>query len=296
MYIKDIFKAVEFAAPQLRNKHNTNRHNHVNLFQCALFQYLKSQVTDYDWSMETMMIGGKHRDRVDIYGGLKSNSKFLRNGKYLDRIHPYSNKFYVCEKTCDDDWIIEIDALRTDQVAAKFLSRLALLGLSKKTIHYVAILYDYTQSNVSSCIKYGKYAFEVMKRINKNSTLDLIIVNQKTNSIRLVALKRPFFNVKFKGKPIATYCTMKEVAAKIVEHYIDQNANITFDELQVVFGKYVAEAVGKSRYYNTRKILNDTTFVHTFTQWKNNYGAQDNWMPFVNLCSQLDYNIEQCFK
>ena len=241
------------------------------------------------------MFGGKHGDRADIYGGLRTNSQILQNGQSIKRIQP-DGKYNVCEKTCDDDWVIEIDALRADQVAAKFLSRLALLGLSDKVIHYVAVLYEFTKSNEHGCIKYGKYAHEILKRINIKSTFDLVVVNQGAECVRLINLRRPFFEIKFNGKSIVAspIVGMSEVAVKVIEDYIDRNIHITYAQLQDVFGKYVADAIGKSRYHKTNKSIESIT-VHTYTQWRNNYGAQHNWNSFVKLCTQLGYSINEVF-
>lgn len=295
MDINDIIKGVDCSVPFLNTAPGASNHDHVEKFQQALKSYLQSNISDYDWNMETMMFGGKHRDRADIYGGLKSNHQILHNSKNILRIHQDGN-YDVCEKTCDDDWVIEIDALRADQVASKFLSRLALLGLSGKIIHYVAVLYDNSKSNEHSCIKYGKYANEILQRINKKSSFDLIIVNQRSNRVRRINLKRPSFEIKFNGKSIVAkpIVGMSEVAVKVVEDYIDRNIYINFAQLQYVFGKYVADAIGKSRYHKTNKSLGSIT-VYTYTQWRNNYGAQHNWISFVKLCTQLGYSINEVF-
>ena len=297
MDINDVIEGVNRAIPQLNTAPGTSKHDHVDRFQQALTSYLQSKVSDYNWYMETKMFGGKHGDRADIYGGHKSNSFILQNGVQINRIYPETKgRYFVCEKTCNDDWVIEIDAQRADQVAPKFLSRLALLGLSDKTIHYVAVLYEYTQSNAQSCIKYGKYAYEILHQINKKSTFDLIIVNQSSCDARLINLRRSAFEIKFNRKSIveAPIVGMSEVAIKIVEDYIDRNTCITYAQLQDVFGKYVADAVVKSIYNKNNKSLVPTT-VYTYTQWRNNYGTQHNWISFVKLCSDLGYSINKVF-
>ena len=146
MNIDDILKGVSNTVKALNTSPGTNNHEHVEKFQEDLLDYLKCNISDYEWVMETKMFAGKHGDRADIYGGKKINSTILQNGVKIARIHQ-DGKYFVCERTCDNDWVIEIDAQRADQVAPKFLSRLALLGLSNKTIHYVAVLYEFSKSS-----------------------------------------------------------------------------------------------------------------------------------------------------
>lgn len=299
MNINDIIKGVNASIHELNTPIGSNNHDHVDRFQNALVEYLQSNVSDYDWKKETKMFAGKHGDRADIYGGKKNNSIIQQNGIELFRIHE-NGKYFVCEKTCDDDWVIEIDAQRADQIAPKFLSRLALLGLSNKTIHYVAVLYEFSHSNVPSCIKYGKYAYEILRKVNKKSSFNLIIVNQSSKSARIINLKQSSFEIKFNGKPIVennkSVSGMSEVVIKVIEDYITKrNTSIDFHGLKKIFGKFVADEVGKSRYHETNMLLGNIT-VYTYTQWRNNYGEQHNWLSFVKLCSQLGYSITEVFK
>lgn len=87
---------------------------------------------------------------------------------------------------------------------------------------------------------------------------------------------------------------MSEVTIRVIEDYINRNIHMNYQQLKNVFGKYVADASGKSRYHKTNKSLGSNT-VYTYTQWRNNYGAQHNWIDFVKLCTQLGYSINEVF-
>lgn len=74
MDINDIINGINCAVDKLKTPPGASKHNHVDQFQKTLTEYLQSNISDYDWDMEIKMFGGKHGDRADIYGGLKTNS------------------------------------------------------------------------------------------------------------------------------------------------------------------------------------------------------------------------------
>lgn len=295
MNIADLINAIQQAGPQLNTQPGKNKHEHVERFQAELLKALNAQ-QKYNWYAETIMSGGKHLDRADLYGSDKAYSNIIINGNNIQRIHTYSSKYNICEKTCDNDWIIEIDAIRADQVAAKFLSRLALVGLSSKTIHYVAVLYSYTQDNEANCIKYCKFATEIMKKINPKSTVDLIIINQQKKTIKHYNLKKSLYNINYNHNkyPLSTFSIgMADAIKKVVGNYINRHSNITFQQLKEVFGNYVAGESGPSRYKPLGIQLKDGSRVYTYSQLRNNYGPQENWSRFVNLCYKLKISIDE---
>lgn len=125
----------------------------VDLIQKPLFEHLSKEVPDFTWSMEEKIWGlsgefGSIRDRIDIYGHY--------NGL---------------------DCIIEIDTCRSDQIAKKFISRIAN-GLDRPVI-YVIILYPNThtayESEKKEAAKYKKFVESIIARLsNEESPKSLV--------------------------------------------------------------------------------------------------------------------------
>lgn len=106
----------------------------VSKFQKSLLSTLQSTIPNIDWRMEHKP-NDIARDSIDIMG--------------------LTDKLNV---------VIELDKHRADQVAKKFLSRLAIL--SESNIFYIALCYPGTsRMNPNECIKYFKYCTILSKKI-----------------------------------------------------------------------------------------------------------------------------------
>lgn len=300
MDIDDIILAIKEVANCLKTPSGNITRDDVKKFQEKLYQKLSINVNGYKWYTEVLMMNGMHSDRADIYGGKELNDYISINGQKVERITQYQKEFNICKKTCNDDWIIELDALRIDQVASKFLSRLALLGLSDKAIHYVAILYPNKHKNVKGCIKYGKYAFEVMKSIDNKSMFDLIIIQPQKNYLEHIILTQQYFKVKYKKKALHTKSKnkmrMTDVAELVVKDYCGRNKNLKYSELSDKFLNYVSNKEENNSYRNIGIKLKYGEEVYVFTQWRNSYDSQNNWTQFVKVIDKLNYSVVGEFK
>ena len=115
----------------------------VTLFQRELRNELFMGMLGVDWSTE-FMPSDSSRDSIDIYGE--------------------GDGFVVA---------IEIDKNRADQVAKKFVSRMAILPDTK--VYYISICYPGTKSmSKSECVKYFGYCGNLAKRMG-NEYLGFII-------------------------------------------------------------------------------------------------------------------------
>ena len=124
------------------------KHAWVSEFQKKLQENLSSGKNGYTWETECPPSNSVH-DRIDVCGVPKGSPKGTPK------------------------WIIEIDATRADQIAKKFVSRLALCGLGE-SINYVAIMYPDTANGKAECEKYLRYCrdiMDIMKKINPKSAV-----------------------------------------------------------------------------------------------------------------------------
>lgn len=137
--LKDLFRG---------EKTTDEKKDMVDNFRNGILGYLNNLQSDV-WEREHQGNTSKTGDSVDIFWSDKGEG-----GK---------------------DWIIELDATRADQVAKKFVSRLALWGL-EKSIQYVAILYPNTQKGSSECAKYLRYFEKIIEKINNKSCMKGIFV------------------------------------------------------------------------------------------------------------------------
>jgi len=100
----------------------------VGQFQDALLDHLRSGFGQFQWSKEHAP-SHNHDDAIDIFG---------TDGASIIAI--------------------EIDKPRADQVAKKFLSRMALLHPLGKPIYYLAVCYPGTEKmSQPECLKYFSY-------------------------------------------------------------------------------------------------------------------------------------------
>lgn len=109
----------------------------VASFQSFAASALKSSIQDVEWSMEYSP-SPKNRDSIDIFGR--------------------GTGFVV---------VIELDKSRADQVAKKFVSRLALLPSTK--VYFVSLCYPGTERmNLSECEKYFGYCSALALRTSNH--------------------------------------------------------------------------------------------------------------------------------
>ena len=137
-------------APVIPPGKNKN-HYFIEEFQEGVLSSLKENNSiEYAWNPEEKNSKENVKDSVDIMGEGKNGRK------------------------C----IIEIDTVRHDQIAPKFVSRIALWGLTEEPIDYVILLYDSTQkSGKHSAEKFVRYTYAILKAINKESSLIGIYVH-----------------------------------------------------------------------------------------------------------------------
>lgn len=122
------------------------KHQDVKTLQDEVCELLAEQCADYDWMIEYEPSEAT-KDRIDIYGRPKTNS--------------------------DYSVVIELDTHRADQVAKKFLSRLALL-IDKKII-YLSLCYPGTKKmSIKECEKYFKYCSIVSNEFTKHSGIEKV--------------------------------------------------------------------------------------------------------------------------
>lgn len=104
-------------------------------FQKSLFQRLQDSIPSLSWKMEYAP-SKNQKDSIDIYGE--------------------SEAFVVA---------IELDKNRADQVAKKFVSRVALLPYKK--VYFLSLCYPGTERmNLNECVKYFGYCSNLAKRMS----------------------------------------------------------------------------------------------------------------------------------
>jgi len=267
----EIIKAV-------KNKNNTNfiyahlkrtspnNHEHINNFQKGVTNELNKAYNKLGynniWEKEQKKNGKKFKDSIDILGKIPG-------------------------RNC----IIEIDAVRHDQIAAKFVSRLALWGLDDEPIDYVAILYDSTQeSGPQSAEKYIQYMYDILKKVNPESSLLGIYVdytNPQKCKVVIWDHEEKVFSING-----TTYDDMNKCARAAIELYISRHPDITFADLQDAFvrtrrhGSYIFEEEGGSRAKKiNRKVEGKDVYV--YSQFR-----ASNWEQFVKVCEPNGIVIE----
>ena len=238
----------------------------------------------YNWEEEVQPSGRVEKDSIDIMG----TPLFASNTNDL---------------TC----IIEIDACRSDQVAEKFLSRLALWG-KKDPIIYVALLYYYPDTSKNMVKKYIRFATEIMREINSKSIvvgLYIDVYNSNPTPPPKVEVwdynkKGHYFKTTFeitdkKGTSISCN-TMNDCASKAIKLYIQNNSKKTYDDIKKVFKNFVGDAKSRSLNKQTTKKVCDKHGklkpIFSYTQFRH-YGNQANWTDFVRICKKKGIKIEE---
>lgn len=150
-----IYNAVKSNADHIkyhlnRGTKNKNVHIHINHFRDGICDQLNVLYPSLKWTSEKKT-SGIFKDKIDILG--------------------------EGERPC----IIEIDAARHDQIAAKFVSRLALCGLDKP-IDYVAVLYESSREVERQMAgKYIQYMYSILQKVNSNASLLALYVDRNKN-------------------------------------------------------------------------------------------------------------------
>ena len=164
MNIESLCEAVKTSMPILKDARvgRVIDHSLVERFQESIKDNLNDMSSGYVWEIEKKAKGRSERDSIDILGKAKGNS----------------------------DWIIEIDATRSDQVSQKLLSRMALWGL-QSPIQYVAILYPDTQNGKNACEKYIRYGNAILKKINGKSSVTGIFIDPLSGVVEVLQFNSP---------------------------------------------------------------------------------------------------------
>ena len=262
--IKHIRAHIERPIPKEKNKHN-----HINDFQKAVNKDLNTIFNKLGykeiWEPEQKKNGQKFKDSIDILGKIPG-------------------------RNC----IIEIDAVRHDQIAAKFVSRLALWGLDDEPIDYVAILYDSTQeSGLQAAQKYVQYMYDILKKINPKSSLigiyvDTPLEDSSKNEVSIWNFEGQLFSIGSK-----TYDDMNKCARAAIELYINRHPDITFADLHDQFARtrrhasYIFAEEGGSRAKKINLQTADGKDVYVYSQFR-----ASNWKQFVKVCNDNGIVIE----
>ena len=237
-------------------------HKKVELFQESIKDILNASATGYLWDTEVQAKGRSERDSVDILGQAKGQK----------------------------DWIIEIDATRTDQVSQKLLSRLTLWGI-KDPIQYVAILYpDAHNKGQAACEKYLRYGNAIIKKMNAQSSVIGIFVDPVTNSVE-VAQFNESNHFMVNGKACNS---MTQAAAEAIKDYVGSHP-VSYTKLQQKWGKYVNSVKGPSRYKKVGVKTTDGVDVYSYTQFRQ-YGLSSYWSEFERLCKKNEITVTKMKK
>ena len=217
---------------------------------------------DYKWAIEQQCPGRLEKDSIDILGRASGKPK----------------------------WIIEIDATRTDQVSQKLLSRLTLWG-KKDPIQYVAILYPDSQNRgKSACKKYLQYGDEIIKQLNKKSSVIGIFVFPDDDIVELVDFKdHSHFIVE--GKECGS---MNEACVEAISVFY-KNHPVSYNELKQRWEKYVNQEYGGSRYKDIGLSTIDGVPIWTYSQFRD-HGECSYWNDFEKLCKKNGIKITKMRK
>lgn len=261
--------------PQGKNK----SHYFIEEFQEGVLNSLKNSksIKGYNWDSEVRNADVDVEDRVDIMGERE-------NGR---------------------NCIIEIDAVRHDQIAPKFVSRIALWGLGQEPLDYVILLYDSTQkSGKHSAEKFVRYTYAILKAINKESSLIAIYVHTPKNgsagdSLEYWDCEKQGFSIKEENNS-KTYTSMIDCEEAAIKYFLEKKKPISYEELRETFEpnknkkfSYVSNTKGKSREKKTNLEIEDHT-IYIYSQFRKT-GNQRNWNKFVEICKKNGITIEQSF-
>lgn len=264
---------------------NFGDHSHVDRFQASVCQLLNGckngSKNGYSWACEQKG-PSKTGDRIDILGTSKGDKK----------------------------WVIEIDAARHDQLATKFVSRMAIMSLNKP-INYVALLYPGPNSiranSKSMCEKFVFFANLIAKKSGSRVYGIYIDVNEteedaiKNPQIELWDFNKNNFEIT-KGGTTLDADSMNDCAQKVITDYFSHKSPINFSDLDTVFTgdngfHFIIDdnkqtAVKKS-YIGSVETTKDGIVVKSYTQFRNDNGSQARWPFFESICTNLGYTIKR---
>lgn len=277
MTIEDLCAAIKSSLTTLTGARvgKTIDHKLVELFQDNIKNELNKAPNGYDWEIEWKAKGRSERDSIDVFGQ-PTKTKGSTMGKVTSK------------PVIAPNWIIEIDATRSDQVSQKLLSRIALWGLDTP-IQYVAILYPDTQNGKSACEKYLRYGNAIIQRINKNAIVTGVFVDPVAGSIEVLQFNEPS-HFEVAGKECKS---MSEAAAEAVKVYLSGRP-VPFTKLKKDWGKFVEDRV-RSKSKNIKILTTDGVAVHTYTQFRQ-YGLCSYWSDFEKLCKKNGVSITKMRK
>lgn len=239
----------------------------VESFQKEVCDALNHVNNGYTWDIEVQAKGRLEKDSIDILGQAKGRQ----------------------------NWIIEIDATRSDQVSQKLLSRLALWG-QKDPLQYVAVLYpDVHKKGQPACEKYLRYANGIIKKLNAHSSVSGIFVDpdkfDKGEGVELVLFDSKSNHFMVNGKECNS---MNDAAAEAIRMYVALHP-VTYAKLQKSWGKFVSTISGPSRYKNVGVKTIDGVCVYSYTQFRQ-YGLCSYWNDFERLCKKNGIKIAKMRK
>lgn len=260
-----------------RGKENKNNHDNIEEFQRAVCGKISNSesFSSSTWSVEISSANRKEKDSIDIFGNDK-----------------------------EAIYIIEIDAARGDQVAKKFLSRIAIWGLNNH-ITYIALLYPSTQKQGKpECEKFVRFSNDILKTIkNKSKVIGIYIDCEKEiiNGIERWDYKGielwdynmlSGFVITDKNKKSSKMVpSMRQCAKEAVKLFIKNHNLQDYDNLKKVFGRFVNNEKGKSRYSSLEN-LGDVR-VYVYTQWREFGNQSSSWSKFVDICKKQGIIIER---
>ncbi len=250
-----------------------NDHTHINSFQKGICDWLNndSDVQGWyqSWQIEVKPNGRIERDSIDIMGSPKAGN--IR---------------------C----IVEIDACRSDQVAAKYLSRLALWGLDQPVL-YIALLYPRPhQNNVYACEKNVFYANTVIKKMNSKSKAVGVYVDIDTNNNGYAQIWDYNLHSSFviKTRRNINQCVgMPKCANAAIREYVITHSHKTYEELRGIFGKYISDEVGKARYRKLDLKSADGISLFSYSDFRGKGPRSLDWHIFTGICSNIGINISR---
>lgn len=258
MDTKDICSAISRCLPILSGARKPGKvidHSKVESFQKELCDALNTARNGYTWDIEVQAPGRSEKDSIDILGQAKGQP----------------------------NWIIEIDATRSDQVSQKLLSRLALWG-QKEPIQYVAILYpDAHKKGQPACEKYLRYGDEIFKKLNSQSSVIGIFIDPDpdTGIIEVVQFDKKSNHFLVNGKECKS---MGAAATEAIKIFMLSHP-VPYVKLQKRWGKYIDNMKGSSRYKKVGVKTSDGISVYSYTQFRQ-YGLSSYWSDFNSLCKK----------
>lgn len=250
-----------------RNKKDKSLdHVYIDSFQDALHKDLIVLQPNYNWEKEKKANGRTVGDRVDIYG---------------------NDKHECC--------IIEIDATRIDQIAQKFVSRLAIYGLNSRIpVLYVALLYEGSgaHKDKESCVKYIRFCYDIIRKcVGKESSVVGIYTDGNVIEVIDNDIQSSFLVTSPDGRT-AICKSMVDCAKLAIQNYINVNHKKiqNFNHLHNVFGQAVSNTCQASKNILITAPFGD---VYVSKDWRE-YGDRGiYWDEFVKRCKKVKIKIEK---